>query len=130
MADTIARIYFNAYETNFRLGKVLLTVFVLLYVAPLVLLSATSLLGPASYVSFDTPSRAQGVLNTRDIGAEFGAIRVPSGVYQSPYTRANGLWSMRSHQVIPVRPTVAWVMPETMPSRAKGVLNMRMGGIF
>jgi hypothetical protein len=129
MADTMTRLYQHYYETDVRLGKILLVVFVAAFVFPFLLVQTLTLVGPSDYISWKMPLRIQGMLNTLSIEkppqVRVALTPLPEG--RTP--RIQGVWSGREIQTIPQYTAQMKPLPEDRTPRIQGVWNMRMGGI-
>ena len=130
MEDTMTRIYMRPYETNKRLGVILLVVFLVVYVFPFALIQTIALINPSDNISWEIPLRIQGVLNMRSIQKP-PQIRVAvTPLPENRPPRMQGLWNARAIKTIPQYPTALTPLPENRPPRIQGVWNMRMGGIY
>lgn len=87
------------YETDEKLSKILLAVFVVAFVFPFLVVQILTLVGPSDYIVWKMPLRIQGVLDMRSIE-------------KPPQVR------------LALTP-----LPEGRTPRIQGVWNMRMGGI-
>jgi len=133
MADTIPRLYLSVYETNKSVGRIFLVVFLLIFVLPFLAVQMTSWTSWMGAVSSERPSRALGVVDMQKIGNEFKVVTADSAtlpVLGNRPSRMKGVVHMRAIQVVLEKPVASNTVPKAMPSRAKGVLNMRMGGIL
>ncbi len=130
MEDTMTRIYMRPYETNKRLGVILLVVFLVVYVFPFALIQTIALINPSDNISWEIPLRIQGVLNMRSIQKP-PQIRVAvTPLPENRPPRMQGLWNARAIKTIPQYPTALTPLPENRPPRIQGLWNMRMGGIY
>ncbi len=130
MADTMTRIYMRPYETNKRLGVILLVVFLVVYVFPFALIQTIALINPSDNISWEIPARIQGVINMRSMQKP-PQIRVAvTPLPENRPPRMQGLWNARAIKTIPQYPTALKPLPENRPPRIQGLWNMRMGGIY
>ena len=129
MADTLTRIYMHHYETDVRLGKILLVVFVAAFVFPFLLVQIFALVGQSDYVSWEMPLRIQGMQSMRSIEkppqVRLALTPLPKG--RTP--RIQGVWNGREIQSVPQYTAEMKPLPEDRTPRIQGVWNMRMGGI-
>ena len=73
MSETIPRLYLSVYETNKKLGKILIAVFLIVYVVPFVVSEISYSVISTDAATAYMPKRIQGVLNTQMLGDQFAA---------------------------------------------------------
>jgi hypothetical protein len=131
MADSLTHIHmFNTihYETDPRLGKILLAVFLVAFVLPFALIQAVILVNPSDNISWEMPLRIKGALNMRSMEKP-PQVRVElTPLPESRTPRIKGIWRGREIQTIPQYSADMKPLPEDRPPRIKGVWNMRTGG--
>jgi hypothetical protein len=131
MAESISRIYLQVYETNKQFGKILLLIFLFVFVVPFLVIEAVSLIR-----SVDIPTalyaRIQGMTAMQDTArTEFKAQPNPSftSMPADRPTRVKGIWNAGKFQIANPIPDKKVPILADRPSRIKGVWNMMNGGI-
>ncbi len=130
MAESIGRIYLQVYDTNKQFGKILLVVFLLVYVVPFLAIEVVSLTGMGD-ISTQPYARIQGMADTRDMTrSHFKAQPNPSftPMLAERASRAKGIWNARKFQIANPIPDKQLPILADRPSRIKGVWNMMNGG--
>jgi hypothetical protein len=131
MAQSISRIYLHAYETNKRFGKILLLIFVFVYLVPFVAIEIISLNGYGG-VAKQPYARIHGMTAMQD-AAKSHFTTQPNPAFNPMRadrpSRVKGMWNARKFQIVNAVPQQKMAVRQDRPSRIKGVWNMMNGGI-